>query len=104
MFERRRLAESCASPVPAPKLIEVGATASVERTAALRSSKPAPASCTCWDSPGGEKAGAALLISSERYWRAVNPGRPPSGTAAAPAITGVEKLVPATLVTYPLAL
>src|SRR6202050_2958946 len=104
MFERRRLRESCASPVPAPKLMEVGATASVERTAALRSSKPAPASCTCLDCPGGQKAGAAPFIKRERYWRAVTPGRAASSTAAAPAISGVEKLVPATFVTYPLAL
>jgi len=38
--------------------------------------------------------GAAPLINSERYCCTVSPGRAAFSTAAAPAINGVEKLVP----------
>src|SRR5690242_11285021 len=38
--------------------------------------------------------GVALLMSSDRYWLDVRPGRAASSKAAAPATIGAEKLVP----------
>src|SRR5262249_53333923 len=73
---------------PAAKLSEVGKAAAVPRRAALRFRIPAPVSCTVPDQA------PAVLISRDRYWAPVSPGRAALRTAAAPASSGEEKLVP----------
>src|SRR5262249_21002489 len=70
------------------KLRDTGAAVAEPRNAALRFSRPEPVCCTVPDQA------VALLMSSDRYCAAVSPGRAAFRTAAAPARSGVEKLVP----------
>src|SRR5450756_1088111 len=55
---------------------------------------PAPACDSVAATPSPAVAVAAPLIRSERYCCTVRPGRAALSTAAAPATSGVEKLVP----------
>ena len=48
------------------------------------------------DRAGIENAGAAVLISNDRYCAASRPGRAAFKTAAPPATSGDAKLVPST--------
>ena len=64
-------------------------------TAANRFNIPAPPCDTLAAAPKATVAGVAPLINSERYCCIVSPGRAALRTAAAPAASGEEKLVPA---------
>ena len=79
---------------PAPNNREEGEAVAVALSAAARSSCPAP---VCWireGAPFTPSTGVVVLMSRERYWSTVRPGRALFRTAAAPATMGVEKLVP----------
>src|SRR6266571_2537712 len=81
-------------PEPVPKFSEVGKAVMVLFRAAKRFITPVPACCTVALVLGAVVAGPAVLIKSERYCAMVSPGRAPFKTAAAPATSGLEKLVP----------
>src|SRR6266849_6268415 len=96
-LERVSLCGCCTLPRLTPNDNDEGDAAPLASRAALRSSNPAPACWTCAGTPGLENAGAAVLISSDRYCATLKPGRAAFRTAAAPATIGDDKLVPSTL-------
>src|SRR5687767_5452724 len=81
---------------PAPKLTDVGKAVAVALSAASTFIRPAPVCCT-GAVPSASGTRLALLMSSDRYWRSVRPGRAPITTAIPPAVIGEEKLVPSTI-------
>src|SRR2546427_2234925 len=86
-----RVLDSCTSPVPIPKEIDVGASADVACSAASMLRFPAPASCTRAATPDFNEMGLAELMINERYSATLRPGRADLSKAAAPATIGDEK-------------
>ena len=95
MLDSVRFSVLLIAPEPVPKFNAVGYAATVPPRAAATFSTPLPACWTVAGTPGPDVAAPALLIRSERYCGCVRPGRAAFRTAAAPAASGVEKLVPA---------